>query len=177
MDKIKDIKEKYAKTDQELMEVDESLAEIRKKKEEAEDNKRSAKMRGDKTKATEEKHRMELIITQGVKKQELLKTKLVKFNIERKVNEKKLAKLIPQGASSPSGAGRFTLKAKPQPQPQPQPQPVATGSGKHRRQKAVSRLKPIQEDEEEIRTVIKPAKNNLSYIDLNNDPYLINKIR
>ena len=54
----------------------------------------------------------------------------------------------------------------PQPQPQPQPQqqtqPVATGSGKHRRQKAVSRLKPIQEEDEEIRTVIKPAKQHLT---------------
>jgi septal ring factor EnvC (AmiA/AmiB activator) len=39
-DEIKDIKQAHAKTDQELMEVDESLAEIRKKKEEAEDNKR-----------------------------------------------------------------------------------------------------------------------------------------
>ena len=48
-----------------------------------------------------------------------------------------------------------------QPQPQTQPQPVATGSGKHRRQKAVSRLKPIQEEEVDIRTIIKPARNHL----------------
>ena len=64
-----------------------------------------------------------------------------------------------------------------QPQPQPQPQPVATGSGRYRKPKAASRLKPIQEDEEEIRTIIKPARNHLPYLDLNNDVYLINKIR
>ena len=144
------------------MNVDESLAEIRKKKEEAEDNKRdTAKMPRDKKRATEEIHRLELIITQGVKNQEMLKSKLVKFNIDRKVIEKKLAKLKPQGASSPaaasaSGAGRFKLKT---------------------RAKAKARLKPIMEDEEEIRTVIKPARNHLPYLDLNNDPYLINKIR
>ena len=168
--------------------------------------------------------KMELIIEKGVKNQERLKTKLAKFNIERKVNEKKLAELIPQGASSSaaessSGAGRFKLKARakakpkaksratekdivyvqqpmtqpmpqyrqqpvyapvPQPQtqppPQPQPQPVATGSGKHRRQKAVSRLKPIQEEEEEIRTVIKPARNHLPHLDMMNDVFLVNKL-
>jgi hypothetical protein len=60
-------------------------------------------------------------------------------------------------SSSASGAGKFKLKP---------------------RAKAKTRLKPIkEEDEEEIRTVIKPAKQHLSYLDLNNDPYLINKIR
>ena len=65
----------------------------------------------------------------------------------------------------------------PQPQPQSQPQPVATGSGKYRKPKAASRLKSIQGDTEEIRTVIKPARNHLPYLDLNNDVYLINKVR
>ena len=136
------------------------VAEIRKKKEEAEDNKREkAKMPSDKKRATDEIHRLGLIIEQGVKNQELLKTKLTKFNIDRKVIEKKLAKLSPQGvssaAASSSGAGRFKLKT---------------------RAKAKPRLKPIMEDEEE-RVIIKPAKQHLSYLDLNNDPYLINKIR
>ena len=58
-------------------------------------------------------------------------------------------------AASSSGAGKFKLKP---------------------RAKAKTRLKPIKEDEEIIE-LIKPAKNHLSYIDLNNDPYLINKIR
>jgi hypothetical protein len=38
------------------------------------------------------------------------------------------------------------------------------------RQKGKARLKPIRE---EVVELIKPAKTHLSYIDLNNDPYLI----
>ena len=101
---------------------------------------------------------MELIIEQDVKDQERLKSKLTKFNIDRKVIEKKLAKLMPQGASSSasaSGAGRFKLKP---------------------RAKAKARLKPIMEDEEEIRTVIKPARNHLPYLDMMNDVFLVNKL-
>ena len=50
------------------------------------------------------------------------------------------------------------------------------------RAKAKPKLKTIkegknEEDEEELRTVIKPAKQHLSWLDLNNDPYLINKVR
>ena len=63
----------------------------------------------------------------------------------------------------------------------PQPQAVVkkgkgvVGGG---RAKAKPKLKTIkEEDEEEIRTVIKPAKNHLSYIDLNNDVFLINRLR
>ena len=41
--------------------------------------------------------------------------------------------------------------------------------------KAKSRLKPIQEDEEE-RIIIKPAKQHLTYIDAFNNPYLVNKL-
>ena len=65
----------------------------------------------------------------------------------------------------------------PQPLPQPQPQPVATGSGKHRRQKAASRLKPIKEEEEEVLTVIKPARNHLPHLGIMNDLFLVNKVR
>ena len=56
---------------------------------------------------------------------------------------------------------------------------VPSGSGRYKgRGKAKSKaiLKPIKEGDE-IVELIKPAKNHLSYIDLNNDPYLINKIR
>ena len=60
-------------------------------------------------------------------------------------------------SSSSKGSGKFKPKAKAKP-------------------KAKPRLKPIKEDDE-IVELIKPAKNHLSYIDLNNDPYLINKIR
>ena len=85
-------------------------------------------------------------------------------------------------AASSSGAGRFKLKAKAKPKAKSRAtnkdivyvqQP---GSEKHRRVKAAPRLKPIQEDEEE-RIIIKPAKQHLSFLDLNNDPYLINRIR
>ena len=60
-------------------------------------------------------------------------------------------------------------------QPMMQPQPVATGSGKHRRQKAASRLKPIKEDEEAVE-LIKPDKTHISYLDLNKDVLLVNKL-
>ena len=58
---------------------------------------------------------------------------------------------------------------------QPVVAPAATGSGKLRKSitKAKARLKPIKENEI---TVIKPPKMNLDYIDLSNDPYLINRI-
>ena len=75
--------------------------------------------------------------------------------------EKRLAELRPtavsssSAAASSSGAGKFKLKP---------------------RAKAKSRLKPIMEDEEE-RVIVKPSKQHLTYLDLNNDPYLINKIR
>ena len=62
------------------------------------------------------------------------------------------------GTIVPSGSGRYK------------------GRGKHRRQKAVSRLKPIQEEEEELRTVIKPARNHLPYLDMMNDVFVVNKI-
>ena len=60
-------------------------------------------------------------------------------------------------AASSSGAGRYKGRGRP-------------------RAKTASRLKPMNEDEEVVE-LIKPAKNHLSYLDLNNDPYLINKIR
>ena len=132
--------------------------------EEAEDNKRDkAKMPIDKKRATDEIHRLGWLIEQGVRKQELLKTKLAKFNIERKVIEKKLAKLIQQGgsssaAASSSGAGRFKLKTRAKAKP-----------------KAIPRLNPIMEDKEERITIIKPAKQHLTYIDAFNNPYLVNK--
>ena len=88
---------------------------------------------------------------------------------------------IPQPMPQPIPQYRLQPQSQPLPQPhpnpQPQPQPVATGSGKHREPKAASRLKPIQEDEEEIRTIIKPARKHLPYLHLNNDVYLINKVR
>ena len=71
-----------------------------------------------------------------------------------------------------------------QPIAQPVAQPVATtapattGAGKFKKPRAKAKskkLKPIKE-EEEI-TIIKPPKMTLDYIDLNNDPYLINRIR
>ena len=68
-------------------------------------------------------------------------------------------------AASSSGAGRFKLRAK------------AKSKAKSRpTRKAAPRLKPIQEDEEE-RIIIKPAKQHLSSLDMNNDPPLINKVR
>ena len=59
---------------------------------------------------------------------------------------------------------------------QPAVAPATTGAGKLKkpRSKAKARLKPIKEEAEII--VIKPPKMNLDYIDLNNDPYLINRI-
>jgi len=58
---------------------------------------------------------------------------------------------------------------------------VPSGSGRYKgrgkakaKTKGKARLKPIRE---EVIKLIKPAKAHLSYIDLNNDPYLINKIR
>jgi hypothetical protein len=57
--------------------------------------------------------------------------------------------------------------------------PATTGAGKFRKPRAKAKskkLKPIKDEEEEI-TVIKPPKMTLDYIDLNNDPYLINRIR
>ena len=54
---------------------------------------------------------------------------------------------------------------------------VPSGSGRYKargKAKGKARLKPIRE---EVVKLIKPAKAHLSYIDLNNDPYLINKIR
>ena len=61
---------------------------------------------------------------------------------------------------------------------QPAVAPAATGSGKLRkpRGKAKARLKPIREGTETEITVIKPSKQHLDYIDLGNDPYLINRI-
>ena len=60
-------------------------------------------------------------------------------------------------------------------------QAVPSGSGRYKgrgkakaKAKGKARLKPIRE---EVVELIKPAKAHLSYIDLNNDPYLINKIR
>ena len=44
----------------------------------------------DKKRATEEIHRLELMIEQDVKDQERLKSKLARFIIDRKVIEKKL---------------------------------------------------------------------------------------
>ena len=49
------------------------------------------------------------------------------------------------------------------------------------RAKAKPKLKTIkegknEEDEEEIRTVIKPARTTLPYLDLMNDVYLVNKL-
>jgi hypothetical protein len=89
---------------------------------------------------------------------------------------------LARASSSTKGSGKYTPKAKAKTtsratkkyivydkQPMIQPQPVATGSGKHRRQKVVSRLKPIKEDEEVVE-LIKPAKTHLSYLDFNNDP-------
>jgi hypothetical protein len=70
-----------------------------------------------------------------------------------------LARLLEedQGTIVPSGSGRYK------------------GGGKAKaKAKGKARLKPIRE---EVVELIKPAKNHLSYIDLNNDPYLINKIR
>ena len=68
-----------------------------------------------------------------------------------------LARLLEedQGTIVPRGSGRYKGKGK------------AKAKGK-------ARLKPIRE---EVVELIKPAKTHLSYIDLNNDPYLINKIR
>ena len=100
---------------------------------------------------------------------------------------KGLTRVITKDKAKPKVKSRATKKEivyvqqpmmQPMPQPQPQPQtlPLATGSGKHRRQKVVSRLKPIQEDEEETRTVIKPARNHLPYLDMMNDVFLVNKL-
>ena len=60
---------------------------------------------------------------------------------------------------------------------QPVVAPATTGAGKLKKpkSKAKARLKPIKEGNE-IVEVIKPPKMNLDYIDLNNDPYLINRI-
>ena len=60
-------------------------------------------------------------------------------------------------AASSSGAGRYKGRGRP-------------------RAKTASRLKPIKEDEEVVE-LIKPARNHLPCLDLNNDPYLINKLR
>jgi hypothetical protein len=62
-----------------------------------------------------------------------------------------------QGTIVPSGSGRYKGRGKAK----------AKAKGK-------ARLKPIRE---EVVELIKPAKTHLSYLDLNNDPYLINKIR
>ena len=91
-----------------------------------------------------------------VKQREMLKSKLVDFDIRKKATENTLGKLKPMGvspsaAASSSSAGRFELKAR----------AIA---------KAMPRLKPIQEDEEEMKTIIKPAKQHLTYLELSNDP-------
>ena len=50
-----------------------------------------------------------------------------------------------------------------------------SGSGKYKRKaKAKPKLNTIKED---VVEVIKPSRNHLPYLDLNNDLYLINKIR
>ena len=57
--------------------------------------------------------------------------------------------------------------------------PATTGAGKFKKPRAKAKskkLKPIKEEDEE-KIVIKPPKMILDYIDLNNDPYLINRIR
>ena len=105
---------------------------------------------------------MSVSLQDETKRREEFRTKLVKTDIERKTMEKRLAELRPtavsssSAAASSSGAGKFKLKP---------------------RAKAKSRLKPIMEDEEETRTIIKPSKQHLTFLDLNNDPYMINKIR
>ena len=73
--------------------------------------------------------------------------------INSRIVEEKKQPATPSSSSSKKGKGFTRPKAK----------------GK-------ARLKTIKEDDE-IVELIKPAKNHLSYIDLNNDPYLINKIR
>ena len=56
--------------------------------------------------------------------------------------------------------------------------PATTGAGKFKKPRAKAKSKKLQpiKEEEEI-TIIKPPKMTLDYIDLNNDPYLINRIR
>ena len=63
-----------------------------------------------------------------------------------------------------------------------QPATPASSSGKkgkgfaRPRPKGKARLKTIKEDEEVVE-LIKPARNHLPYLDMNNDPYLINKLQ
>ena len=125
------------------------------------DNLADARLGSDKNRIKDEIHKSNLALEKEVKQREMLRTKLVKTDIQKKTAEKKLDKLRPTGtssssaAASSSGAGKFKLKA---------------------RAKAIPRLKPLKEDEEE-RVIIKPSKQHLTYLDLNNDPYLINQIR
>ena len=102
----------------------------------------------------------------------MLKSKVVKFEIQKKVQQKKLDELKPAGASSsPAAAAASSSSAAAS---------SSTGAGKYKirgrpRAKTASRLKPIKEDEEVVE-LIKPAKNHLSYLDLNNDVFLVNKL-
>ena len=89
-DEIKDIERAYDKTNRELKEVDESLAEVRDKLKAEEDKHAEAKARGDKKRALERMNRLNRIIEKGVSNQERLKTKLATFGVQRKVTEKSL---------------------------------------------------------------------------------------
>ena len=88
-----------------------------------------------------------------IKEKEALKSikdDLMTIQIGREVESSSAA------AASSSGAGKYKIRGRP-------------------RAKPASRLKPIKEDEEVVE-LIKPAKNHLSYLDLNNDVFLVNKL-
>ena len=131
-DEIQDNKDVYDKIQKEISVVDEKISDIDKQLEKERDNLADARLGIDKKRIKDEIHKLNLTMEKEVKQREMLRTKVVKTDIQKRTTEKKLCTLKPTGvsssaAASSSGAGKFKLKAK---------------------AKAIPRLKPITEDEE-----------------------------
>jgi hypothetical protein len=172
-DEIKDIEQAIINTKKELEPVVETVSDIEKKISEEQENLADARLGSDKRVIKAKIHRLHLDIEKAVKRREMLKSKVVKFEIQKKVQQKKLDELKPAGASSSSAAAAASSSSA--------AAASSSGAGKYKgrgrpKAKTASRLKPIKEDEEVVE-LIKPARNHLPYLDLNNDPYLINKLR
>ena len=89
-DEIKDIDQAIMNTKKELEPVEESVSDIEKKIKEEQENLADARLGSDKRGIKAEIHRLHLDIEKAIKRREMLKSKVVKFEVERKFSRRNL---------------------------------------------------------------------------------------